>query len=225
VKALLVALCLLAAPLAAPLAQAQESDGVTSTGRLSDEDFFRLVTCGAKPGGPCRGDSPRWAKRRLTLTLAMGDEPAPAGFEARLQAAIDHAITQINGVGARITIVQTDRRSADITIRPTALTEGAKLKEVPGVSAAGIMGVGYVSLWWDDSERITDASILISTSITNRDLKSVMLEEITQSLGALYDIENPAYEGVSILSQNSNATTTLKGQDAALLRWLYPPKD
>jgi hypothetical protein len=221
VRALFFALCLLTAP----LAQAQESDGVSSTGRLSDEDFFRLVTCGAKPGGPCRGDSPRWAKRRLSLTLALGDEPLPPGFETRLKAAIDHAITQINGAGARITVVSTDRRTADITIRPTALTEGAKLKEVPGFSAAGIMGVGYMSLWWDDRERITEAVILISTSITDNDLQSVMLEEITQSLGALYDIENPAYEGVSILSQNSNATTTIQGQDAALLRWLYPPKD
>jgi hypothetical protein len=43
-----------------------------------------------------------------------------------------------------------------------------------------------------------------------------------QSLGFLYDIEGQAYDGVSILSQTSNATTTIAGQDAALLRLHYP---
>lgn len=87
------------------------------------------------------------------------------------------------------------------------------------------MGVGYMTVWSDENNLITEAVILISTAITDQDLTSVMLEEMTQSLGILYDIENPAYEGVSILSQTSNATTTIEGQDAALLRWLYPPKE
>jgi Protein of unknown function (DUF2927) len=87
------------------------------------------------------------------------------------------------------------------------------------------MGVGYMTVWSDDADHITEAVILISTTISEADMTSVVLEEITQSLGILYDIENPWYEGVSILSQTSNATTTIEGQDAALLRWLYPPKE
>jgi hypothetical protein len=223
VRASLAALCLLLS--ATGLCLAQETDGVASTGLLADEDFFRLVTCGAEPGGRCRSPGPRWRKPELSLTVAMDDAPVPPDFEARLQAAIDSAVTQINAAGAGIAIVPADRRSADITIRPTDLAEGTQLNEVPGFSGRGIMGVGYMTLWWDDSLRITEAVILISTSITDEDLTSVMLEEITQSLGILYDIENPAYEGISILSQTSNATTTIEGQDAALLRWLYPPKE
>ena len=49
-----------------------------------------------------------------------------------------------------------------------------------------------------------------------------MLEELFQCLGFLYDIENRYYEGRSILSQDSNDTTTLAGQDRMILRRLYP---
>jgi hypothetical protein len=209
----------------ASLAAAQETDGVASAGILPDEDFFRLVTCGAKPGEACRGPQPHWRKPRLTLALAVGEDPVAPEFEAKLHTAIDNALAEINSAGAGISIVPGDGRTADITIRPTRIAEGTQLQDVPGFSGRGIMGVGYMTLWWDDSLRITEAVILISTSITDQDLASVMLEEITQSLGILYDIENPSYEGVSILSQTSNATTTIQGQDAALLRWLYPPKE
>ncbi len=209
-----------AAILAAPAAA---QDGVASSGRLADEDFFRLATCGAPPGGDCRSDTVRWPKSRLTLTLSSGEAEVSQTFEDRLNAAIDHAVREINQAGAGIQIRVVNSKRADITIRPTDIAEGATLKEIQGFSSKGVMGVGYVSLWWDGRARITEASILISTEISDADLTSVMLEEITQSLGFLYDIENPAYEGVSILSQTSNATTRITGQDARLLRWHYPP--
>jgi hypothetical protein len=69
---------------------------------------------------------------------------------------------------------------------------------------------------------VTEAALLISQNIETGDLTSVMLEEVFQCLGFLYDIENPAYEGVSILAQDSNSTTTISGQDRAILRMLYP---
>jgi Protein of unknown function (DUF2927) len=220
VRRILAALVLLILPC---LAVAQEEDGVAAQGILTDEDFFRLVTCGAPPGGPCRGPIPRWKSEELTLALALYDAQLPNGFQAKLTRAIDNALSEINGVGAGISIARVEAQRADITVRPTAVPEGTKLGDIPGFSGTGVMGVGYMTLWWDESLEITEAVILISTSITDEDLTSVMLEEITQSLGILYDIENPAYEGVSILSQTSNATTTIDGQDAALLRWLYPP--
>ena len=208
----------------AALADDPVSDGIMSAGQLSDDDFFRLASCGAPPGGACRGPILTWGKRELQLTLVAGRDPAPMGFEARLIAAIDHALPQINGAAAGIRITRTNRPFADIKVIATALPEGSAMVEAPGFSGPGVMGVGYMTVWSDDADRITEAVILISTTITDEDLTSVMLEEITQSLGILYDIENPWYEGVSILSQTSNATTTIDGQDAALLRWLYPPQ-
>ena len=215
----------LAASTLVATAQAQEppSDGVVASALLPDADLYRLATCGAAPGQTCRGPLMRWTKATLSLRIARATAPGPPGFEARLRDAARLAIAQINGTGAAIAITLTDAATADITIRPTQLGEGTVLTEVPGFSGAGIMGVGYMTVWSDETDAITEAVILISTSITEADLRSVMLEEITQSLGFLYDIDGPAYEGVSILSQTSNATITLEGQDAALLRLHYPP--
>jgi hypothetical protein len=64
--------------------------------------------------------------------------------------------------------------------------------------------------------------MLISQDISEDDLPSVALEELFQCLGFIYDIENRYYEGRSILSQDSNATTTLAGQDRMILHRLYP---
>jgi Protein of unknown function (DUF2927) len=208
-----------------PVARADTelSDGVATAGPLTDADFFRLATCGAPPGGACRGPVLRWDKPRLTVRLARPEEDVPTGFEARLMPAIWNAIDEVNAVGAAVTLSFTNASVADITIRPTRLTEGAVLTEAPGFSGPGIMGVGYMTVWSDDTDRILEAVILISTTITDQDLTSVMLEEVTQALGFLYDIENPDYEGVSILSQTSNETTRLGGQDAMILRRHYPP--
>jgi Protein of unknown function (DUF2927) len=219
---------LLLALLLLPLVVAAETlatDGVVSEGLLTDPDFFRLVSCGAAPDGPCRGPILRWAKRDLTMALVMGEDAVPDDFPDRLRGAIKPALREINAAGSGIAIRLTDGPRADIRVMPTALTEGTAMADVPGFSGPGIMGVGYMTVWSDGSDQITSAVILISTAITEEDLPSVMLEEITQALGPLYDIENPAYEGVSILSQTSNETLTIAGQDAALLRWLYPPQN
>jgi hypothetical protein len=214
--------CLLAAP---STVHGQVSDGILADRLLSDDEFFRLATCGATPGGPCTGPAPRWDKPTLRLALMTDGMELPDGFVPRLDAAIIAALDQINGVHAGITITQVLAPPADITIRPTALAEGTDMATVPGSNISGFLGIGFMTLWWDDREAITRAEILISTAITDADLPSAMLEEITQALGFLHDIDGPAYEGVSILSQTSNATTTIAGQDAALLRWFYPPQD
>jgi hypothetical protein len=204
-------------------ADVQLWDGVSVDGPLSDADFYRLATCGASPGGDCRATALRWDKSELTVWIDPGSAPLPAGFESRLNQALSTALDKVNAVGAGIRLTRTDTAFADITIRPTSLTEGAVLTDTPGFSGSGIMGVGYTTVWALDDDIIREAVILISTGINEADLPSVMLEEVTQSLGFLFDIEGPAYEGVSILSQSSNATVTLAGQDATLLRMHYPP--
>jgi len=215
----LIGLCLVTTPTRAENAP---TDGVVAPGILSDADLYRLATCGAPPGGDCAAPALRWKKKRLTVAIVMGNTPVDPDFEDRLTKALAHAVAEVNGVGAGITLRLTRSRSADIVIRPTELVEGTVLTESPGFSGAGIMGVGYMTVWSDAADTIFEAVILISTTITQNDLPSVMLEEVTQSLGFLYDVESPAYEGVSILSQTSNETVTLTGQDAALLHLHYP---
>lgn len=221
----LAAICLAAVSLAVGDVPANppDSDGILAPGLLSDTDFYRLATCGASPGGDCRAATLRWTKPRLTLSVLPGDNQTRPGFHARLVLAARHAIAEVNGVGAGIAIDLISEGPADITVRPTALTEGMILNDTPGLSGPGIMGVGYMTVWSDPQGQIGEAVILISTAISEADLTSVVLEEITQSLGFLFDVEGTAYEGVSILSQTSNATTRLVGQDAMLLRLHYPP--
>lgn len=199
------------------------TDGIVAPGILSDADLYRLATCGAPPDGLCAAPALRWNKTRLTVAIVMGDTPVEPDFEARLTRALVDAVDEVNRVGAGIRLRLVNAPTADIVIRPTDLVEGTVLTESPGFSGAGIMGVGYMTVWSDAGNTILEAVILISTTISQEDLPSVMLEEVTQSLGFLYDIESPAYEGVSILSQTSNATVTLTGQDAALLHLHYPP--
>ena len=229
-RTLAVSLCLLAGlplaglPLAGPaLGDEPETDGIAVPGLLSDLELYRLAACGAVPGGPCQTPELRWTKPELTLRIAPASDPLPPGLEARLETALTVALAEINSAGAGITIRRTSAAKADITLKPTGLAEGSRLANVPGFSAAGIMGVGYMSVWSDPSGTIVEAVILISTSITEVDLPSVLLEEVFQSLGFIYDVEGPAYEGVSILSQSSNETVIITGQDAALLRLHYPP--
>lgn len=220
VRALLAVLSLCALP---ALGETAPSDGIAVDRLLTDEEFYRLATCGAPPGGDCRAEPLRWDKSQLTVTLSAGTDALPPDFLARLSAALRAAIVEVNGTGAGITLASSSLPDADIRVLPTRLTEGEALSDVPGFSGPGIMGIGYMTVWSDHTSTIREAVILISTEISPQDLRSVMLEEVTQALGFLYDIDGPAYEGVSILSQSSNATVTLTGQDARLLRRHYPP--
>jgi hypothetical protein len=203
-------------------ASAEEFDGVTAIMVLPDLDFFYMATCGATPDGLCKGAILRWRGTEITVALLPGDTPREAATSARIAPALDRAIAVINRVGSGLTLRRVRGPKADIRVHPTDLPEGTRLSDEPGFSAPGNMGVGYVTIWSDDADRITEASILFSSDITDTDLPSVVLEELFQSLGPRFDIEGPAYEGVSILSQTSNATLDILGQDAALLRWLYP---
>jgi hypothetical protein len=197
-------------------------DGVAADGLLPDDDFFALATCGAPRGGMCQGPTVRWAKRRVTLALIPSDAALSSELADLLDRSIDDAVIQINRVRSALRLRRTDRPDADIRIQVTASQPGDEMLAVEGISAPGIMGVGYSTIWWNGRQEIVEAVILISTAMEVHDMRSVVLEEIFQSLGPRFDVEGMAYEGVSILSQDSNATVTIEGQDARLLHWLYP---
>jgi hypothetical protein len=220
VKALILS-ALLAAQAAMP---ATASDGVRTTGLLTDTDFLRLVTCGAAPDGPCQIDPATWPDPG-NLTIAFG--PVPDGYStekaAQIGRALDDTITSINNLSTAVTLRRTtDVAAAQIILRPTLLRENDRVRDEPGVPDGEPIGVGYVYVTWDADRRLTRGTILISQDIAPAEVTSVVLEEVTQSLGFLFDIDNPAYEYVSIFAQNSNAVQTLTGQDAAVLRLYYP---
>lgn len=199
------------------------SDGIATEGKLSDKDFYRLATCGATPGGDCDGPVVRWSQERITLALIPPNRRYPAALASKVSAALDHAIQEINGAGGDILITRDDRLTEpDIIVSLPALSEGERTRDIPRIPNGQPIGVGFMWLWWNENAEITSASMLISEDIREGDLSSVVLEELYQCLGFLYDIENRYYEGRSILSQDSNATTAITGQDRMALRKLYP---
>jgi hypothetical protein len=213
---LMAGLALAATPLAA-------SDGIVTTGRLSDRDFYRLATCGAAPGQACQGPQVRWAKRKVTVGVGSIQRGYPPALAQKVVAALDHAIAEINGANAGLRLQRNDDLAEpDIIVTLATLSEGDRTRNIPRMPDGEEIGVGFMRLEWNAEAEITAASILIAKDITDEDLPSVMLEELFQTLGFLYDIENPYYEGRSILSQDSNETITIRGQDRKALRQLYP---
>jgi len=214
---------LLSVLLSLPAAPGLASDGVATEGKLSDKDFFRLATCGATPGGDCVGPVVRWARPDITLALAKPSRRYPAALAGKVSTALDRAIAEINGAGSALHITRDDLLAApDIIVSLPALSEGEPTWGIPRIPNGQPIGVGFMWLWWDENAEITVASMLISDDIKEPDVTSVVLEELYQCLGFLYDIENRYYEGRSILSQDSNETTEIIGQDRMALRTLYP---
>ena len=90
---------------AGPAAVAQEVDYLITEGKLSSEDFYRLVACRALPGGPCTVEPVRWPPAKAR-DLKVGIAPVPLGYPpdmaGRMSDALDHAIAEINSAGAAL---------------------------------------------------------------------------------------------------------------------------
>ncbi len=209
---------------------AQEVDYLETDGKLSPEDFYRLVACRALPGGPCTADPVRWPSDRAR-DLAVGFAPVlpgtPEPAVARTVAAVEHAIREINDAGAALHLRRARRDEApDILIHLAPVAEG-ELIEGTGVSGVDgqEIGAALVTVWWDEGQDLTEAVIVLAADMPPADVGPVVLEEMTQAMGLMTDIRNPAYEDVSVFSEDSNRVTRLGPQDREALRRHYPPED
>ncbi|WP_141194843.1 DUF2927 domain-containing protein [Maliponia aquimaris] len=222
---LLLALALLAVPLAAPAAE----DFIETIGPLSDEDFYRLVACAAPPGGPCDKKMVHWSTARpLRVQLTRIDPAFLGGKQKRARAALTRAVRYINRVGAGIALTEVpEGAEADIRIYlvdtdGTAPISGTGIKGVDGTTVTG----ARVIVWSrSDSQLIQRAQIVFGTRLHIRHYESAMIEELTQALGLLTDIRNPDYLGKSVFSQDDNLSKDLGPQDVMALRRHYPPKE
>jgi Protein of unknown function (DUF2927) len=208
--------------LAAP---AYASDGVSTDGPLTDTAFLDLLTCGAAPGNSCQMTPVKWANPG-DLTIGFG--PVPKGYPPAkaqaINAALDAAIAAVNAVESGVHLRRTaHNESPNIALRPTLFFENDAVYGEPGVTDGSVIGAGYVFVFWNDDQHLAQGTILLAQDIYEDELQSIVLEEVTQSLGFLYDIENPTYENVSIFAQDSNSVLSLTGQDATVLRLYYPP--
>lgn len=196
---------------------------------LDDENFYRVVACGAEPGAECTRPMARWPEARartLTVGIAKIDPDFPVYKLSWARAAVDEAIAEINAAGADLLVTRrADGLPADI---PIYLTGAGRGEPVEGTGYRGLDGsiiqAGLVTLWWQDG-KISTAAVALSADVRRRSIRSVMLEELVQALGLSTDIRGPAYRGRSIFDEDTNAVTQLIGQDAEALRRHYPTPD
>jgi lipoate-protein ligase A len=220
---------LLAAVLCLGFGAAMADEGAVVTyGHMSDADFYAAVSCGAVPGWGCRSTPVRWPHdraRRLSVSLAMKDDGYPAATAARISAAIDHAIRQINGAGADLRLRRhRDETPADIAVRLYAVSEGRRATGTGVADLEGrLMTAGYVSVDYDAAYTIRRGRILLAADVGDRNVESIVLEELTQALGLLFDIDDAAYQSTSVFAERGDDVTNLTGQDADALRRHYPP--
>lgn len=211
----------LAALIPAPLA-AQEFIAVPE--ELSDEAFYRLVSCAAPPDGPCAKPLVRWPEsRRRALRVGIADFATSfPGYKFDLaDQALDAAIAEINATGADLFL---ERRYGPPFDVPVYLTDAARGELIAGTGNSQIDGteisIGRVVLRSRGTD-IIEAAIALSRDIQRREIASVMLEELVQAMGLVTDIEGAAYTR-SIFSETGNSVVRLSGQDAEALRRHYP---
>jgi hypothetical protein len=205
---------------------AAESEFITLNGKVSDRDFHRAVACAALPGQDCTETMVHWPDDAVGQINLKLHKTQPAFIErhgTNGTEAIDRAIAEINAVGSALQLVRDDKADrAAINIWLTDLSEGDAINiEGSIIPKTEIIEAAYVYVSYDDAGVIDRADIVVS-NLEPEELTSIILEEITQANGLLRDVDGDAYRDTSIFSENSNAITTLEGQDRAAILLHYP---
>ncbi|WP_299611498.1 DUF2927 domain-containing protein [uncultured Tateyamaria sp.] len=199
-------------------------DYIETNGPLSDDDFYRLVACAAPPGQGCRDAIVRWsprAARNITIGITRIDDSFPRRNARLIQTALTTAGQEIAALNAGVAFTTTNTRP-DIRVLLMDHPQNTRLRGtgIPGLDGNFIEAARF-QIWWNGDKHITRGVIVITPHIRPSDIRSMVLEEMTQSLGLMTDIRNPTYANSSIFSQDSNAITRLQGQDAMAVRRHY----
>ncbi len=206
---------------------ARADNPVASTGPLSDDDFYRVVACGAPPGGACQLPFVRWPDDRvadLTISVNQIAPDFPDDQQQVLMTELKAAAAQINAAGAALQLRFVPMgEAADITVHLLDIGMG---EQIAGTGMSPPDGThieaALTQLFWNGNNNLTRTTIIFPRDIHLNDIASIALEELTQSLGLATDIDDPYYETRSIFSETSNSRTVLGEQDIMALRRHYP---
>jgi len=133
------------------------------------------------------------------------------------------AVQHLNDTGMGLRLIESDTPMIHIYLIDTDGSAPITGSGNPAIEGHTVRGARVLVRARDGL--IERADIIFGTRLSIRQYESAMLEEITQALGLLTDIRNPAYDGVSIFSEDSNASKTLGPQDIMALRRHYPPRE
>lgn len=193
--------------------------------QLADEDFFKAVTCGAPVGGPCEGPAAKWPKRAASdLTIKIVTTSDAIKNSGRIRKAVEKAVAELNSVtsGLNLSILdEDDKRKPKIRLLISDLQMGDTITGSGSDLDGSQIEAAAFNVEWDSQHRITKATIVLTQNLPNADLPSIVLEEIAQTLGPIYDIRGKYYNTRSIFSQDGNSVTKLGPQDRYVLKRLY----
>ena len=163
----------------------------------------------------------------MRIALARIAPGYPEREAAIVDDAIDRAIAKINKAGSNIVMRRVaPAAKADINIflldvPQNSVLRGSRIRGMDGKNVAGAIA----SVWWNrDTKTINRGVIVIAPGHSPHTYKSIVLEELFQSLGLLTDILGVPYETSTITAQNENMRLSLGRQDIAALNIHYPPK-
>lgn len=210
---------------AAGAAMAQEY--VTPQGRLSDDDFYRLVTCAAPAGQPCQKTAARWSKRDakdLTFGTVFVADGFPPQLQSKVEEGLDRGAEVLNASGANLHVRRAKPgERPDILVRFLDIPEGATIRGTGVRELEGaVIGAATNTLVWNDAKKLTVCHITSSNNADLRQVVSGMVEELVQCMGFNTDIGGRYYETRSIFSETSNSMVSLGDQDIMALRRHYP---
>jgi len=207
-------------------------DHTFSNGKLTDDQFYRAVACKANIDKPCQSRAVRWPDyltKQLTVGLAQVQEGTTKEQEAVVRQALQDSVTLINAAGANVKLKYvTGWRAHRSWIKVHIVKPHGPKGAIKNVSLKGMNGLraqnARTKLFVTKNYNIGRVGVTISNKITKPlQLRALVLEELVQSLGLMWDIENPYYNDKSIFSQSGpDNLLVIEGQDKAALRRHYP---
>jgi hypothetical protein len=141
--------------------------------------------------------------------------------------ALHAAIVELNNVDAGITLRRLPIGSdADIKLYLPMTPVGGVVRHTGETPPDGEpMGSAFFLLSDDGKGWLTGSKIVLPRDIWESKVRSVVLEELTQSLGLPYDVSGKPYAYASIFDEDGDALYELSEQDKSALRMHYPSSD
>jgi hypothetical protein len=134
---------------------------------------------------------------------------------ARDRLTLNQVLEEINALTTTVDMALVDTLpSVEVHFAPQATFPGLLPNYVPG-------NVGFFSVWWDATQHIYRAVVLISSDIDQPARDHILREEVTQILGLMRD--SFRYPD-SIFYQNWTLVSEYAPVDEALIEMLYRPE-